>query len=56
MHRIFYFLFFLRIPTRGAGYLKGAPEKPLLVYGDDLLYFPDRVGHWALLGFQAQVV
>ena len=50
MHRIFYFPFFLRILARGDGTLKGAPEKPLLVYKDDLSYFLDRVGRWALLG------
>ena len=37
----FNFPFCFRVPTRGAGYLRGAPEKPLLVHGDDLLYLPD---------------
>ena len=50
MHRIFYFLFFLRIPARGANYLKLALEKPLLVFGDEFSSFPGKVGHWALLG------
>ena len=44
MHQIFYFPFFLRIPTRGFGYLKGVPEKPLLVYRDDLSYFLNKAG------------
>ena len=30
--------------------MKLAPEKPLLVFGDEFLSFPDRVGRWALLG------
>ena len=45
MHRVFYFPLFLRILARGANYLKLALEKPLLVFGDGFLYFPDRVGH-----------
>ena len=49
MCRIFYFPLCLRIPAQGAGYLKGAPEKPLLAYEDGLLYFLDRAGRWALL-------
>ena len=44
MNQIFYFPFFLRIPTRGASYLKRAHEKPLLVYGDSLSYVLNRAG------------
>ena len=49
MHRVFYFLFFLRIPSSGANHLGLAPEKPLLVFAYEFLYFPNRGGRWALL-------
>ena len=39
-----------RVLDRGAGYLKGTHEKPLLVHEDDLPYLLDGTDHWALLG------
>ena len=50
LRQIVYFPLCLRVSARGAGYSKGAPEKSLSVYGDDLSYSPDRASHWALLG------
>ena len=47
MHRVFYFPFFLRIPARGANYLKLAPKKPSLVFGDEFSSFLDKVGQHA---------
>ena len=46
LRRIVHFPFCLCVQARGAGYLKGAPEKSLLVYGDDLSHSLDRAGHW----------